>query len=127
MQAEKIPEQNISQQKVSQTLTDTFSLAEKQRQKERRQMCCIAGVVTLVMLLVFLLDTMGSIGFFMVCLPFIMFVLGILFLLIGLFRKRKQMSYHTTLLAGCGLLLYPLGFLLFLLLAMPLGIGRIAN
>lgn len=127
MQAEKISEREIPQQKVSQTLTDTFSIAQKQRQKERRQMFCVAGIVTLFILLIFLLDAMGSIGFFMVCLPFITLALGVLFLVIGITRKRQHLSYRTTLFTGCGLLLYPLVFFLFLLLAMPLGIGPIPN
>lgn len=129
MKAEKIEVSLISNDEVTETLLDTFELVKIQRIEERKNIIKIFGGITLILSIVFLLDNIRTMGYFVigVYLPVICLISGIVLLIYCIFRKKNKLSCLRTFVVAVILLSLPLMEILFLFLVGMLGIGPVPN
>lgn len=121
MRSEKNDSNQMSQENVSEALTNVIDVVEYQRKIEHRNIIISAIALALVIMTVFLIDTMQLEGFFMVCLPIIMLGVGIILTVISINRWKQKLSFKTTLICGILALIFPIMILLFLFFAFLMG------
>ena len=129
MKAEKIEVSLISNDEVTETLLDTFELVKIQRIEERKNIIKIFGSIAIVLSVVFLIDNIKTMGYFVigVYLPVICLISGIVLLIYFFFRKKNKLSCLRTFVVAVILLSLPLMEILFLFLVGMLGIGPVPN
>ena len=107
--------------------TDAFQnvidLASYERKIERQRIALVTLFIVLLIALIFLVDIMQSFGFLFVCLPIILFFLGIWFLRLS---HKKSTHKHAFLFAGFLAFAYPLCLILLFCFAFALG-GPVPN
>ena len=107
--------------------TDAFQnvidLASYERKIERQRIALVTLFIVLLIALIFLVDIMQSFGFLFVCLPIILFFLGIWFLRLS---HMKSTHKHAFLFAGLLAFAYPLCLILLFCFAFALG-GPVPN
>ena len=107
--------------------TDAFQnvidLASYERKIERQRIALVTLFIVLLIALIFLVDIMQSFGFLFVCLPIILFFLGIWFLRLS---HKKSTHKHAFLFAGLLAFAYPLCLILLFCFAFALG-GPVPN
>ena len=108
-------------------ITDAFQnvidLASYERKIERQRIALVTLFIVLLIALIFLVDIMQSFGFLFVCLPIILFFLGIWFLRLS---HKKSTHKHAFLFAGLLAFAYPLCLILLFCFAFALG-GPVPN
>lgn len=114
MRSEKISEQPIPMESATEAINNVIDVAAYQRKIERRNILITIIAFAIIVMLIFLIDTMQWEGFIMVCLPVIMLGTGIYLIGLSVYRAKQKLTYATTLLLGILALLFPI--LLFLLL-----------
>ena len=127
MQAERIPDNHVTQENASEMLTNVFDMVKHQRRLERKHHILIFVGVLVPVVLIFLGDTMGWMGLVGVVAPCLCFILSISFLIYGIWRKRNHLPSLRTFILAAMLILVPLVFIAFLLLAGILGLGPVPS
>ena len=127
MRSERISETEITQDTATTALTDTFELVKLQRKAERKSIFKIAGGIAAVLFLMFLIDSMGWLGFAMVYFPVICLVASVALLIYGVWRKKNQLPCLQTFVLSAIMLLIPVVVVVFLFLACALGLGPVPN
>ena len=127
MRAERITLATVSGKEAEAVLIDSFELVRKQRKIERRNavkmLIGIAGIITMV----FLIDNMGWLGFYGVCIPVICLIGGIFLLFTALYRRKNKLPCLQTVIFAIILLLVPAIFIIMLFLVGVLGIGPVPS
>lgn len=121
MRSERMSEQPIPIENAKEAISNVIDVVAYQRKIERRNILITIITFAVIIMLIFLIDLMEWIGFFMVCLPIIMLGVGIFLIGLSIHRARQKLTYTTTLLLGILALLYPL--LIFLLLCFGFMLG----
>lgn len=127
MRSERIAETEISSDTATTALTDTFELVKLQRKAERKSIMKIAGCVAAFLLLVFLIDSMGWLGFMVAYFPVICLFAGIALVIYGIWRKKNGLPSLQTFILAVSMVLIPLCVAAFLFLAGVLGLGPVPN
>ena len=127
MRSERIAETEISSDTATTALTDTFELVKLQRKAERKSIMKIAGCVAAFLLLVFLIDSMGWLGFMVAYFPVICLFAGIALVIYGKWRKKNGLPSLQTFILAVSMVLIPLCVAAFLFLAGVLGLGPVPN
>ena len=116
MKSERLPKTTVS-------APDTTDVASYERKIERQRIALVTLFIVLLIALIFLVDIMQSFGFLFVCLPIILFFLGIWFLRLS---HKKSTHKHAFLFAGLLAFAYPLCLILLFCFAFALG-GPVPN
>ena len=127
MQAERIPNDHVTQENASEMLTNAFDMVKQQRKLERKHHALILVGVLLTIVLIFLEDTMGWMGMFFVVSPCLCVALSISLVIYGIWRKRKHFSCAQTFIFAAVLILFPVALIAFFFLAGILGLGPIPS
>lgn len=127
MRSEKIEETAITQDTASAALADTFELLKLQRKAERKSIVKIAGCVAAVLLLIFLIDGMGWIGFAMAYFPVICLLGGAALAVYGAWRKKNKLPCLQTFVLAVVMLLIPAAMAVLLFLAGYLGLAPVPD
>lgn len=127
MRSERIVETEISSDTATTALTDTFELVKLQRKAERKSIMKIAGCVAAFLLMDFLIDSMGWLGFAMAYFPVICLFAGIALVIYGIWRKKNGLPSLQTFILAVAMVLLPLCVVAFLFLAGTLGLGPVPN
>ena len=109
MKSERLPKTTVSAPDTTDAFQNVIDLASYERKIERQRI----ALVTL-----FIVDIMQSFGFLFVCLPIILFFLGIWFLRLS---HKKSTHKHAFLFAGLLAFAYPLCLILLFCFAFALG------
>lgn len=91
MQAERIPDDHVTQENASEMLTNVFDMVKQQRRLEHKHHILIFIGVLLPVVLIFLGDTMGWMGMFFVVIPCLCIALAISLVIYGIWRKRNHL------------------------------------
>ena len=102
----------------SDAFQNVIDLASYERKIERQRIALVTLFIVLLIALIFLVDIMQSFGFLFVCLPIILFFLGIWFLRLS---HKKSTHKHAFLFAGLLAFAYPLCLILLFCFAFALG------
>ena len=121
MRSEKMNEQPIPMENANEAVNNVIDVVAYQKKIERRNIFITITAFALIVLLIFLIDTMQWEGFVMICLPIIFLGTGIYLIGLSIYRARLKLTYSTTLLFGFLALLFPI--LLFLLFCFAFMIG----
>lgn len=121
MRSERISEEQITTQNATEAITNIIDVVDFQRKIERRNIFIAVITFAVVVMSLFLIDTMNLIGFVMACLPIVMFGIGIILLVISVHRKKQKLTYSTTLILGILAILFPIMIIVLLILAFYLG------
>ena len=123
MKSERLPKTTVSAPDTTDAFQNVIDLASYERKIERQRIALVTLFIVLLIALIFLVDIMQSFGFLFVCLPIILFFLGIWFL------RLSHRSPHTNMLfclQDCSRLHYPLCLILLFCFAFALG-GPVPN
>ncbi len=126
MRSERIPDQSVPMENAAEAINNVIDVVSFQRKIERRNILITIITLSAVVMLLFLIDVMQLEGFVMICLPIIMFGVGLYLTGLSIYRFRQRLTYTTTLISGILALLFPLLLLLFLCFAFILG-GPVPN
>ena len=88
-----------------------------------RNRIIVTLVAAAICIMIFLLDTMDLTGFFFLCLPVLIPLIGIMLLFIGQQQKRKKNKSLWLFILGDCFLAYPLAFYVFLFIIVPFAYG----
>ena len=80
MKSERLPKTTVSAPDTTDAFQNVIDLASYERKIERQRIALVTLFIVLLIALIFLVDIMQSFGFLFVCLPIILFFLGIWFL-----------------------------------------------
>lgn len=127
MQAERIPDDHVTQENASEMLTNAFDMVKQQRRLERKHHILIFIGVLLPVVLIFLGDTMGWMGMFFVVIPCLCIALAISLVIYGIWRIRNHLPCTRTFVFAALLLLVPIAFIAFFFLAGMLGLGPVPS
>ena len=127
MRSERIAKTEITQDTASAALTDIFEFVKLQRKAERKSIFKIAGGVAACLVLIFLIDGMGWLGFAMVYFPVICLISSIALLIYGVWRKKNKLPCLQTFVLAAIMLLIPIAVVVFLFLAGALGLAPVPN
>lgn len=125
MRSEKLEKTSISVDEVSAAMTVTFDLLKEQKKKERRAIMRLTVGVVLVLLLIFLVDTMTWMGFLGVFLPAFSFCASVILVIYIIWRKKNRLPVGQTVAFLIAVLLLQLALVLGLFVAGLLGIGPV--
>ena len=79
MNSKRLPKTTVSAPDTTDAFQNVIDLASYERKIERQRIALVTLFIVLLIALIFLVDIMQSFGFLFVCLPIILFFLGILF------------------------------------------------
>ena len=127
MQAERIPDDHVTQENASEMLTNAFDMVKQQRRLERKHHILIFIGVLLPVVLIFLGDTMGWMGIFFVVAPCLCIALAISLVIYGIWRKRNHLPSTRTFILAALLILVPIAFIAFFFIAGMLGLGPVPS
>lgn len=128
MQAERIPDDHVTQENASEMLTNAFDIMKQQRKLERKHHTLILIGVLLAIALLFLGDTMGWMRmFFFVVAPCLCVALAISLVIYGIWRKRNHLPCARTFIFAAVLILFPIALIAFFFLAGILGLGPVPS
>ena len=105
MNSERLPKTTVSAPDTTDAFQNVINLASYERKIERQRIALVTLFIVLLIALIFLVDIMQSFGFLFVCLPIILFFLGIWFLRLS---HKKSTHKHAFLFAGLLAFAYPL-------------------
>ena len=77
MNSERLPKTTVSAPDTTDAFQNVIDLASYERKIERQRIALVTLFIVLLIALIFLVDIMQSFGFLFVCLPIILFFLGI--------------------------------------------------
>ena len=123
MKSERLPKTTVSAPDTTDAFQNVIDLASYERKIERQRIALVTLFIVLLIALIFLVDIMQSFGFLFVCLPIILFFLGIWFLRLS---NKKSTHKHAFLFAGLLAFAYPLCLILLFCFAFALG-GPVPN
>ena len=123
MKSERLPKTTVSAPDTTDAFQNVIDLASYERKIERQRIALVTLFIVLLIALIFLVDIMQSFGFLFVCLPIILFFLGIWFLRLS---HKKSTHKHAFLFAGLLAFAYPLCLILLFCFAFALG-GPVPN
>lgn len=118
MNSERLPKTTVSAPDTTDAFQNVIDLASYERKIERQRIALVTLFIVLLIALIFLVDIMQSFGFLFVCLPIILFFLGIWFLRLS---HKKSTHKHAFLFAGLLAFAYPLCLILLFCFAFALG------
>ena len=121
MRSEKSEESDVSMENATEAIGNVIDVVEYQRKVERRNIIIISGIITVLIMAVFIMDTLQLLGFLLLVLPYILFAVGIFLIGYSIHLKRQKNPYRLTLIIGILSLLYP--FAVFLLFFFAFAIG----
>lgn len=127
MRSEKIKETEITQDTASAALTDTFALVKLQRRAERKSIVKIIGCVVAALLMIFLIDSMGWLGFAIAYFPVVCLLGGIALTVYGIWRKKNKLPCLQTFVLAIAMMSVPAVLAVFLFLAEYMGLGPVVN
>ena len=113
MQAERIPDDHVTQENASEMLTNAFDIMKQQRKLERKHHTLILIGVLLAIALLFLGDTMGWMGMFFVVAPCLCVALSTSLVIYGIWRKRNHLPCAQTFIFAAVLILFPVALIAF--------------
>ena len=125
MQAERISDNNVTQENASEMLTNAFDMVKQQRRLERKHHTSIFVGVLLAIVLIFLGDTMGWMGLIGVVAPCLCIALAISLVIYGIWRKRNHLPCARTFILATVLMLFPIALTVFFFLVGILGLGPV--
>lgn len=117
MKSERLPKTTVSAPDTTDAFQNVIDLASYERKIERQRIALVTLFIVLLIALIFLVDIMQSFGFLFVCLPIILFFLGIWFLRLS---HKKSTHKHAFLFAGLLAFAYPLCLILLFCFAFAL-------
>ena len=97
MKSERLPKTTVSAPDTTDAFQNVIDLASYERKIERQRIALVTLFIVLLIALIFLVDIMQSFGFLFVCLPIILFFLGIWFLRLS---HKKSTHKHAFALGG---------------------------
>lgn len=107
MRSERIPDQSVPMENAAEAINNVIDVVSFQRKIERRNILITIITLSAVVMLLFLIDVMQLEGFVMICLPIIMFGVGLYLTGLSIYRFRQRLTYTTTLISGILALLFP--------------------
>ena len=125
MQAELIAQEHVTPENASEMLTNAFDLVKQQRRMERKHHILIFVGVLLVIVLIFLGDTMGWMGLIGVVAPCLCVALALSLVIYGIWRKRNHLPCIRTFILAAVLMLFPIALTVFFFLVGILGLGPV--
>ncbi len=130
MRSEKIQEPETARE-ASEAIVNTFALVRQHRCRERRVLLRIFFLALAALGAVLLLDSLPlwAQGMYLafVFLPLLCFFSGGAMLFYSLMRRRNRQPCGQSVLAGCLLLLFPIGMALFFVIAGAAGLGPVPS
>lgn len=126
MKSERITENMIPSEDAAEALGKMMDVAVYREKIERRNLLITISIAAMVVMTVFLIDSLEPIGFLMVCLPVILGITGIFLLIVSWKRFRRHLPYIVTLALGILVLLYPALLFFLFFFAFALG-GPVPN
>ena len=127
MQAERIPDNHITQENASEMLTNAFDMVKQQRRLERKHHILISVGVLVSIVLFFLADTMGWMGMVFVVAPCLCIALATSLVIYGIWRKRNHLPVARTFIFAALLILVPTAFIAFFFIAGMIGLGPVPS
>lgn len=127
MQAERIPDDHVTQENASEMLTNAFDMVKQQRRLERKHHILIFVGVLVPIVLIFLGDTMGWMGLIGVVAPCLCIALSISLAIYGIWQKRNHLPSTRTFILAAMLILVPIAFIVFFFLVGILGLGPVPS
>ena len=121
MRSERMTDTNVSTANATEAITNVIDVVEYQRKIERRNIIIVSISIAVLVMTVFLIDTMEIEGFIMACLPIIMVGIGVFLIALSLRRRKQKLTYTTTLILGILALLFPILVVALLIFAFSLG------
>ena len=125
MQAELIAQEHVTPENASEMLTNAFDMVKQQRRMERKHHILIFVGVLLVIVLIFLGDTMGWMGLIGVVAPCLCIALALNLVIYGVWRKRNHLPCTRTFILAAVLMLFPIALTVFFFLVGILGLGPV--
>ena len=123
MQAERIPDDHVSQENASEMLTNAFDIVKQQRKAERTHILLILSAVMVVLILLIL----GPMGAAFVLLPCLCILGSIALVIYGFWRRKRQLPATRTFVLAAIMVLLPLLFVAILFSVGFLGIGPVPS
>lgn len=127
MQAERIQTDHVTPENASEMLTNAFDMVKQQRRMERKHHILIFVGVLLVIVLIFLWDTIGWMGLIGVVAPCLCIALGLSLVIYGIWRKRNHLPCARTFILAAVLAFVPIVLTAFLFLVGILGLGPVPS
>ena len=121
MRAERIEEERIDMGSADEAVSSVIDTALYQRKIERRNAVILLGVVLLMVMVVLLIDTMEWMGFMMVCLPITSGAMGILLVVMGWYKRKRNRGYIAIMISGFFGILIPVVMCVIFWIAFILG------
>ena len=107
MRAEHIGEKCIDMVSANEAISGTIDVAMYQRKIERRNTIILLGAALLLTMGILLIGAMEWIRFVMVCLPVLSGVMGILLVVMGWYKRKRNQVYIPILISGFLGILFP--------------------
>ena len=127
MQAERIQTDHVTPENASEMLTNAFDMVKQQRRMERKHHILIFVGVLLVIVLIFLWDTIGWMGLIGVVAPCLCIALGLSLVIYGIWRKRNHLPCARIFILAAVLAFVPIVLTAFLFLVGILGLGPVPS
>ena len=127
MQAKLIAQKHVTPENASEMLTNAFDMVKQQRKMERKHHILIFVGVLLVIVLIFLGDTMGWMGVIGVVAPCLCIALALSLVIYGVWRKRNHLPCARTFILATVLMLFPIALTAFFFLVGMLGLGPVPS
>lgn len=108
MRSERMEEPSFQMDKADEALNNMIDVAVYQKKIDNRNILISVAAFSMLIMVVFLIDTMKMIGFVMTCLPIIMMGTGIYLIGLGIYRNKRKMTYSFILVSGIILFLIPI-------------------
>lgn len=123
MKSEHLPKENLTASNTTDAFHNIIDVAAYEKKMEQQRIFLITVLIVLFIVAVFLVDIMQPLGILFVCLPVILFFIGIWFLWLS---HKKETHKKLFRLLGILAFVYPLCLMLFFCFAFMLG-GPVPN
>ena len=117
MKSERLPKTTVSAPDTTDAFQNVIDLASYERKIERQRIALVTLFIVLLIALIFLVDIMQSFGFLFVCLPIILFFLGIWFLRLSHKKSTHKHAFFVCRIARVCISALPYSAFLFCLCA----------
>ncbi len=127
MDNKKDEELDIKMENATEAIGNVTHVVEYQRKVEKRNIIIISLIITILVLAIFVIDSLQLLGFFMLVLPIVLLAVGLFLIGYSIHLVRQKHPYKLTLLMGILSLSYPLALCLLFFFAIALGLGPVPN
>ena len=127
MRSERSADPGAASGDASAILHDAADLVRMQHRAERRSILKISAAVAVILLMVFLIDGMGWMGFLLICLPVILLLTAVVLTAHGIWRRTHKLPCGLTFFLAALAATVPVAVAALLFAAGLLGLGPVPN